>query len=63
MNDMKCVDAMRVPLRRRLGFWILDAAEAFALSALPRGSWRRRVLHWVDRRYARMFVIHQSHSC
>ena len=57
---MKRVDSMRLKLRQRLRLWSLEAAEAFALSVLPHGLRRRRVLDWVDCGYARVFGTPKS---
>jgi hypothetical protein len=41
-------------LRERIIAWLLETLEWFALSVIPRGPLRKRLLGRVDRAFARM---------
>jgi len=51
---MNCVNVRKLRLGQRFRLRVVVAIEDFALSAIPRGSLRRRLLDRVDREFQRI---------
>lgn len=51
---MNSAGTARLPLGERLRLWAVESVEELALSAIPRGTLRRRLLDWVDREFERI---------